>query len=172
MRKHLFLLLLPFVLLACQPEAEAPATDEPATPVTTAGYNAVGQAVEAVGVMPVQAVFAETDQYLEQNVKVEGTVRKVCQNMGCWLTLDAGEGNNIRVNVAKNEDNSYAFTFPTDISGRRVIIEGYLEGSMLDVATQEHLLEDEGKSTEEIAAMDLEPKTELKLTANGALIAI
>ncbi len=160
----LTLLALPMLLVSCQPEApEAPA----AAPEADIAYTPVGADITADDAMPIATVVAAPGDYTEQNVKLEGTVREVCQNAGCWLTLDAGEGNNIRVNVAKHDDGSYAFTFPKDISGRTVILEGWLEATTLDVETQVHLAEDAGETVD---PSTLQPKQELQLTANGALI--
>ena len=159
------LLILALVLGACGAEqAEAP---EAAATQTTSPYDTYGEAFSDEGAVPVQAVVAERDQYVGQSVKIEGTVAEVCQMEGCWLTLHAGDADNIRIFVARNEDGGYAFTVPKDISGRRVVVQGTLAEETLLEGTQRHLAEDAGREVDEES---LAPKAELQLTAQGVLV--
>ena len=137
-------------------------TAEAATP-----YDSYGEAFSAEGAVPVQAVVAERAEYIDQTVTVEGTVAEVCQAKGCWLTLQTGDGNNVRVLVARKESGDYAFTVPTNLSGRRVIVHGTLAEETLLEGTQQHLAEDAGR---DVDADALAPKTELQLTAQGVLV--
>jgi len=149
---------------ACQQPADLEQAPRPDA------YDTYGASVEETGALPIQAVAAEADAYMEQNVKVEGTIVKVCQKKGCWLTLDLGEEETVRVMVDRTEAGDYAFTFPMDISGRRVILDGYFEMKTHSVEDQEHLAEDAGKTPEEIEAMNLQPKQQMWITAYGALV--
>jgi hypothetical protein len=85
---------------------------------------------------------------------------------GCWLTIQAGDGNNIRIAVPRDDEGNYVYTVPKDISGRHVIVEGTLTEEILDVETQRHLAEEKGEEAPE----DLEPVSELQMTASGVLI--
>lgn len=158
------LLLVALVFGACGTEQ---ATDENADVHASSPYEVYGEAFPDEGAMPVQAVVAEREQYIGKNVKVEGTVAEVCQMAGCWLTLQTGDGNNVRILVARKENGDYAFTVPKDISGRRVVVQGTLDEETLLEGTQRHLAEDAGVEVDEAS---LEPKTELQLTAQGVLI--
>ncbi|MEM1095174.1 MAG: DUF4920 domain-containing protein [Bacteroidota bacterium] len=153
-----------FLFAACQQPADVEQAPRPDV------YDTYGAAVEETGALPIQAVAAEPDTYMEQNVKVEGTIVKICQMKGCWLTLDIGDGETVRVMVDRTEAGAYAFTFPMDVSGRRVILDGYFEVKTHSVEAQEHLAEDAGKTPEEIEAMNLQPKQQMWITAYGALI--
>ena len=104
-----------------------------------------------------------------QTVSVEGTVRTVCQQSGCWLTMDAGDGQNVRVVVPKDDAGEYVFTFPTDITGATARLVGTFAVTEESVEMQRHLAEDEGASADEIAAIT-EPVRSLTLTATGAQI--
>ena len=80
---------------------------------------------EAVDVIPVEAVLAEPQHYMGDEIAVAGTVHEVCQMKGCWLMLrglDTGEG--LRVHVERTETGEYAFTVPSDISGRYAVAVG------------------------------------------------
>ena len=166
MKRHTAVLLIFALFLgACGAEqADAPAA---AATDTASPYDVFGEAFSDEGAVPVQAVVAEREQYVGQSVKVEGTVAEVCQMEGCWLTIHAGEGDNIRIFVARDESGAYAFTVPTDISGRRVVVQGTLAEETLLEGTQRHLAEDAGREVDEET---LAPKAELQLTAQGVLI--
>ena len=160
------LLIFALVLGACGAEqAETPPAE---ATQTTSPYDAYGEAFSDEGAVPVQAVVAERDQYVGQTVKIEGTVAEVGQMAGCWLTIHAGAGDNVRIFVARDENGAYAFTVPTDISGRRVVVQGTLAEETLLEGTQRHLAEDAGREVDEES---LAPKAELQLTAQGVLVA-
>ena len=89
-------------------------------------------------------------------IKVEGKIVDVCQEKGCWMTVDTGNGNEIRVTFK-----DYAFFVPKDASGKKTVFEGEAKIETVDVATLKHYAEDTGKSKEEIEAIT---KTETKLT--------
>ena len=87
--------------------------------------------------LPVEAVLAEPERYLDQPVTVTGTVHEVCQNAGCWLVLralDSAAG--LRVHVARHEDGIYAYTVPQEISGRLATVHGLLQ--VADQGAEEH----------------------------------
>jgi hypothetical protein len=133
------LLLAAFALLAaCRPEAP------PESPAAPDNYDVFGETISAEGAVPVRTVVDAAEQYDGQTVKLEGTVYEVCQMAGCWLSVDAGDGRYVRVAVPRNDDGSYVFTVPTDISGRHAVVEGALAAVTLDAETREHLAEDAG----------------------------
>lgn len=53
-----------------------------------------------------------------QNVRLEGTIERVCRNKGCWLELKQGDQS---VHVTFE---GYSFFVPRDAAGRRVVLEG------------------------------------------------
>ncbi len=163
MKRYAFLLLLPFVLVACQSQETAEMTPEQP-------YEVYGEEITDVGAVPVQAVAAEPASFTGQSVKVEGTVVEVCQQKGCWLTLRAGDDLLVRVVVPRTEAGDYVFTVPTDLSGRRVVVEGTLAEVMQSEHEQHHLAEDAGMDHEDESGEALAPKPELQLTARGVLV--
>ncbi len=167
MKRHTAIyLLLALVLGACGSEqaADAPEATDALTP-----YDVYGEAFSVEGAVPVQAVVAERHHYLGRAVKIEGTVAEVCQMAGCWLTLQTGDGDNIRILVARKENGDYAFTVPKDISGRRVVVQGMLAEEILLEGTQRHLAQDAGRTVDD---QTLVPKAELQVTAQGVLIEV
>lgn len=176
MRFALLSLVAALLVGACQtPPDSVDASTEPPAEASTAdasaaapeGYEAFGDAITADAAVPVETVVAEPAAYVGQTVKLEGAVAEVCQMKGCWFTLRAPEGRNIRLMVPRDDAGDYVYTMPTDISGRTAIVEGVLQQETLDEATQRHLAEDAGEPLEgEVAA-----QTELQLIPKGVLLA-
>lgn len=159
-RRLAILLLAVTALPACQGE-------RPSLPETQALYDTYGAAdVTAAEAVAVDAVLAESAPYLRRTVKVSGTVAEVCQMKGCWLTLDGHHGGDVRIFVAKTDSGAYRFTVPKDISGRHVVVQGWLEAKTLDEETQRHMAEDAGEDVPE----ELAPRRELQLTADAVLV--
>ncbi len=97
-------------------------------------------------------------------VKFVSKVNSVCQNKGCWMTLDMGE----EEAMVKFKD--YGFFMPMDIEGDEVIVSGKAFVDEMSVEDQRHFAEDAGKSKDEIAAIT-QPKRTLSFTADGVLLA-
>ena len=72
-----------------------------------------------------------------KTVALEGTIKAVCQNKGCWLTFEQGDQS---VHVTFE---GYAFFVPKDSSGQKVKLEGKV---LVKERTKEEVdhLEEEG----------------------------
>ncbi len=152
MHYTLSLLLLAVITFGCAPRT---------TPVDIETYGAVFSADDA---LPASSLTSDyTTEALSDSVRVtlRGTVNEVCQAKGCWMTLDAGGGQEMMVQFA-----DYGFFVPKDISGREVIIHGMAFYQITPVDELKHFAEDAGNSPEEIAAIT-EPKRELRFLADG-----
>ncbi len=144
MRNTALLLLL--VAACASPQVEEP-------------YDAYGEAFDAMAAVPVEAVLAERELYLDGHVSVEGTVHAVCQMKGCWLMLRSHGGEDLRVDVARTEGGEYAFTVPADISGRRAVARGWLSDGSVSDAHEHHLAQEGGGGAA------------LALSASGVMVA-
>lgn len=149
----LFLLL---GIAACQPDAPAPVAEDT--------YATFGAALTPAGAQPLPAVLADAEALAGQSVKVSGTVREVCQNKGCWLTLNADGVDPVRVTFR-----DYGFFVPKDLAGHEVVLEGTLQQTTVDVETLRHYAEEGGKSEDEVAAITA-PKVAFSLIADGVLV--
>jgi hypothetical protein len=98
--------------------------------------------------------------------KVLGTVEDVCQMKGCWMNLVSTRPEQPALFVQFKD---YGFFMPKDISGRKVVIQGYAYRSVTSVEQLRHYAEDAGKSPVEIQAIT-KPKEELKFLASGVLL--
>lgn len=154
MRRLLPHLIILTLLGACQaPERSSP-------------YETYGESFTDEGAVFVQAVLAEPALYVGKSVKMEGTVAAVCQMAGCWLTIRGDGQDHVRILAPRNEDGSYRFTVPRDISGRQAIVYGTLTEETLTEEAARHLAEDAGQDADVRAA-----EREFRLTARGVLVA-
>jgi hypothetical protein len=158
MRRLFILPLLAVLLLAgCNRQIEG-------EPDSQATYDTFGAATTPEGALPLQAVMAESDRYLGNPVKVEGMVTEVCQNAGCWLTMQVEDGPLLRIDVPRDSAGVYVYTFPKDIAGRRAIVSGRLTEA--DNSAHEH--DSEASHSEQEA--EVMATTGLTLVAQGALL--
>lgn len=96
--------------------------------------------------------------------KVKGKVTEVCQEKGCWMKLEKGNGETVMV---KFKD--YGFFMPKDIVGKEVVLEGEALVKEVSVKQQQHYAKDAGKSEEEIKKIT-KAKKELQFIAKGVLV--
>jgi hypothetical protein len=95
-----------------------------------------------------------------KEILVEGAVQKVCEEKGCWMGI--GDGN-LKVRVTfKN----YGFFVPTDLVGKKAMIQGVLEHTTMSVADARHYAKDSGAGANEVAAIT-KPVEEFRLVASG-----
>ncbi|MEL6616085.1 MAG: DUF4920 domain-containing protein, partial [Bacteroidota bacterium] len=156
---RLFLIpALALALTACASETDAPEASGDAVAETPDGGAEMGDAPVTVGdapgddvqILPVSQVISRATDLEGETVVVEGTVSKVCQVKGCWLTLQNDAGETFRVAVPKDDAGEYVFTFPMDVTGARAELAGTFSIEEESVETQKHLAEDEGLSPEAI----------------------
>lgn len=96
--------------------------------------------------------------------KVKGTVIKVCEKKGCWMTLAQTDGDGIMIRFK-----DYKFFMPMDIVGKDVVLQGVAQRTTTSVENLRHYAEDAGKSKEEIEKI-VSPKTEIEFIATGVLV--
>ncbi len=96
--------------------------------------------------------------------KVKGTVSKVCEKKGCWITLAQTDGDGIMIRFK-----DYKFFMPKDIVGKDVVLQGTAKKITTSVEMLKHYAEDAGTSKEEIEKIT-EPKTEIEFIATGVLV--
>jgi hypothetical protein len=123
-----------------------------------------GEKINADGAIAVSQLPTLMKGKEKLETKLTGKIESVCQKKGCWMQLDLGNGQKMRV---KFKD--YAFFVPKNAAGKTAIIEGVAFKETIDVATLKHYAEDAGKSKEEIAKIT-QPKEEINFEARGVII--
>ncbi len=114
--------------------------------------------------VPAVAIAEKLSGKESVNLQTTGTVKEVCQAKGCWIKVDAGNGQEMMV---KFKD--YAFFMPKDIVGKQVILQGKAFQKTIPVAQLQHYAEDAGKSKEEISQIT-HPQQALQFEADGVII--
>ena len=97
------------------------------------------------------------------NAKMTGKITDVCSKKGCWMKLDMGNEDVVRVTFK-----DYGFFVPLDASGE-VVVNGKAFVTETSVDDLKHYAEDAGKSEEEIAAITTPEKT-YGFVADGVLL--
>lgn len=132
--------------------------------VQTDSAKTYGKAITADGAANILNIVADKQKADGYTGKITGTVTSVCQAKGCWMTLDAGNGESMMVTFK-----DYGFFVPKDITGKTVVLEGKAEIRLVSVDEQRHLAGDAGKSQAEIDAITT-PKEELRFVADGVIV--
>lgn len=96
--------------------------------------------------------------------KITAKVVEVCQEKGCWMKVDKGNGETLMVKF-KN----YGFFMPKNIVGQTVVLDGEAVVKEVSVKQQKHYAEDAGKGKEEVGKIK-EPKKEIQFVAKGVLV--
>ena len=100
----------------------------------------------------------------KKDIKIKGLVKEVCKNKGCWMIMDLGNGNDIRVTFK-----DYKIFVPKDLTGKEVILDGFAYNDATSIETLRHYAKDGGKSEAEIAAITT-PKDQLAYEAKGVVV--
>jgi len=98
------------------------------------------------------------------HTKVIGTVASVCQKKGCWLKMDAGDGQTMMVRFY-----DYGFFVPMDCEGKKIVLEGTATISKISVEELRHYAQDAGKSDAEIKEIN-SAETQISFEATGVLL--
>lgn len=123
-----------------------------------------GEEISKKGAVSVKKLPAQLEDGDELDIKVKGKITEVCQNKGCWMTLDLGNNELMRV---KFKD--YGFFVPKDAAGKTAIVEGVAKKEIVGVDELKHIAEDAGKSQKEIDAIT-ESTEDLTFVAKGVII--
>lgn len=125
-----------------------------------------GARITAEGATAYEDLLAKMAEVDSLPIKLVGTVKEVCQKKGCWMTLVSDQPGYPEMRVTFKD---YAFFMPKDLSGRRVVVDGFAQVTTTSVEVLRHFAEDAKKSPEEIAAIT-EPKREVAFEAAGVVI--
>lgn len=128
------------------------------------GGKHFGKKIDAKGAVAVSELPKLITGKKEVEAKVKGKIVAVCQKKGCWMTMDLGNGQTLRITFK-----DYAFFVPKDAGSAEAIIQGKAMRKVLTEAERRHYAHDAGKSKEEQEKIkgDVE---EFTFEAEGVLI--
>jgi hypothetical protein len=81
-------------------------------------------------------------------VTMKSKIVSNCQKSGCWMDLDLGNDDVIKVSFK-----DYEFVIPIESQGKTATVEGFAKKELISVELLQHYAEDAGKTAEEIAAI-------------------
>ena len=165
--RHILVILAVLALVSCKNEASQ--NTESLVAQVPQGYESFGNAMDTTNLVSMDKAtsqFSSLHTTDTLNIKLAGTVEKVCQMKGCWMTLRLPDNETMMV---KFKD--YGFFVPKDIDGREVIVRGKAFVEEVSVDDQKHYAKDEGLSDEDIAAIS-QPKKSISFEADAVLIPV
>ena len=162
MKKYLMIIGV-LSLVACggneNKEVEQEVTEEIKVEITKHGE----EITEDLALTPAEFI-SELNGKDSINTKVAANITDVCAKKGCWMTLDMGDGNSMRVTFK-----DYGFFVPKDAAGKLAYVQGVAKIDTTDVATLKHYASDANASQEEIDAIT-EPEYNYSFEATGVII--
>jgi hypothetical protein len=163
--KTLFIsILVAGAFIACNNQSPTTENAEEATAEQLA-LNFYGDTITLDGAVDVETFKTKIAGVDSMPVKLEATINETCKVKGCWMTVDLGNGEEMRVRFK-----DYGFFVPTEgANGKVVVMEGYAFTDTISVDHLKHLAEDAGKTAEEIAAIS-EPEIGVNFEATGVII--
>lgn len=128
----------------------------------------LGKPIAVKSATPIRDILSQPDKYLGKDVRIEGEITEVCQNMGCWINVkDASTNEIIQVKVNDGE-----IVFPKDGAGRKVVAQGKLEKLAMTkeqyIASLEHQAMESGRKVD--TSKIVEGKTIFRIKGEGAII--
>ena len=87
-----------------------------------------GEPIDKKGAVSAKKLAQKMDKAESLEIKVKGTITEVCQAKGCWMTIDLGDDELMRV---KFKD--YGFFVPKDAAGKTAIIQGVANNEIIGV---------------------------------------
>jgi len=144
---------------------------EEETPVMVGEYTYYGiEEINTEDVTTLADMHGSVDSTGSFSGKITGNLAAVCKKAGCWVTLENGENDPLRVYFGNHD-----FFVPTDTEiGKEVILQGTTRLDTITVDFQKHLLDDEveagGEVPQEMYDAITEDKIETTFIANAILI--
>jgi hypothetical protein len=105
---------LPLALIVCLASTALAGSDAPATDAVK-----VGAAITTKKATDIAKLAKAPKKFVGQTIRIEGTVHKVCQGMGCWVEVASAKGVTF---LAKSLDESVLL--PKDCAGRKIVVQG------------------------------------------------
>lgn len=162
MKKILLLSLIGMTLFSACGENKKEATAEVVAIDTTLQY--FGDTITMNDAISADQLAVQMKGKDSLIVKLTGTIEEVCQKKGCWMNLNIGNNQSMKVRFK-----DYAFFMPKDAANKTVIIEGVAFNDTTSVADLKHYAEDGGKTKEEIEKIT-EPEISIGFEAHGVII--
>lgn len=164
LKKLIFAFCAAAFLTACGSDPSAKTQGQNNDPANDGKH--FGAAIDAANAIAYDELIPQMSITDSLAVKISGKVGEVCQKKGCWMMILPEQAGQPEMRVTFKD---YAFFMPKDLTGKRVVLDGYAYVDVTPVDVLRHYAEDAGKSKEEIEKIT-EPKREVAYEAFGVVI--
>lgn len=105
-------------------------------------------------------LIAQSREFDNKTVTIEGTIKQVCQKKGCFFVLESDK------ELARISFKDYSFFIPTNTAGSRVKLNGTFSVRTISEKDAKHLAEDAGEDPDAISG----PQKEHAVVATSVVI--
>jgi hypothetical protein len=123
-----------------------------------------GDSIKDANIIDLSAISTAMKDESKMNMTIRGKVNEVCEKKGCWLIMKLSNGDDMRVTFK-----DYKIFLPKDVTGKEVVLDGFVYSDTTSVEKQRHYAEDAGKSAAEIAKITT-PQKQLAFEAKGVVV--
>ena len=113
-----------------------------AQPAVLPSGERIGDPIATREITPFRTVHANPSRFFERTVLVEATTSAVCVKKGCWMQVEDGDASAM---VRWESGCGGKYAFPTDLVGKRVVIQGSFYPKTISEEDAQHLEEEAGK---------------------------
>ena len=142
--------MLGLIFISCQTETEM------------VNAQVFGEKVTLEESVSLAEIYASPDQFKDKEIRIEGTIKEVCQRKGCWLKLTDGS----KELTVRFKD--YGFFVPKDASNSKVIVQGVF--TMEPDMHVEHEARAQAEGKDHAEGMEHADKAPFSFTANAVII--
>ena len=122
----------------------------------------LGTGVSLKEATPIASLAAKPKEYVGKTVRVDGVVRAVCSEMGCWMSLIEDDANPSGPTVRLKVDDG-VIVFPMSAKGKKVSAQGVFQAvGAMDAESKE--------AAGEHAKHDPNASAQYQIKATGAVI--
>jgi hypothetical protein len=151
-------------LASCNNSGNDTANTEAADTVKIANASFFGEKITEDNAVEATTIVSQIAGKDSLDAKVKGKIVDVCQKKGCWMNVDLGNNQTMRVSFK-----DYSFFVPKEAGGKTVVIEGRAYNDTTSVDELRHFASDAGKTEAEIAQIT-NPEPSITFEAKGVII--
>lgn len=137
---------------------------------STCDKTSYGAGVTLGEATPIAAILAQPADFTGKEVRIEGKVHEVCEKAGCWMEIQATEGDQVlKVKVKDGE-----IVFPLAARGKEAVAQGKVQDLEMSRAKylqyREHAAKEQGTKFDEASVQGDGPFHVYQVAGTGAEI--
>jgi hypothetical protein len=93
-----------------------------------------GEPVNVLQATTVKELYASPEKFVGKTIRVDGVVTSVCEEMGCWLAVRDGDGQNAHQTVRFQAEHDGKIVFPITLKNAF----GSFQGEFVKIGANDH----------------------------------